>query len=107
MIRTLFLPVLILVFFTRCSQPEEARIKVAAETDQVPAIAVEGKTIEGRFNPPKGYTRKTVQDRSFAQYLRTLPLKPAGTKVKYYNGAIKHSMVYDAVVDMEISKRDL
>jgi hypothetical protein len=39
--------------------------------------------------------------------LRTLPVKPVGSKVKYYNGEEKHHDVYDAVVDMDISKKDL
>jgi hypothetical protein len=66
-----------------------------------------GMTLQTRFNPPDGFQRKPVDENSFAAFLRNLPLKPAGTKVRYYNGAIKHDDVYDAVVDMEISNRDL
>ena len=66
-----------------------------------------GKILQTRFNPPNGFQRKPVDENSFADYLRNLPLKPAGTKVKYYNGAIKYDDVYDAVVDMEISNKDL
>ena len=66
-----------------------------------------GTTLQTRFNPPNGFQRKPVDENSFANYLRNLPLKPVGTKVKYYNGAIKNDDVYDAVVDMEISNKDL
>jgi hypothetical protein len=70
-------------------------------------IDTAGKTLQTRFKPPNGFQRKPVEENSFATYLRTLPLKPSGTKVKYYNGDIKYDNVYDAVVDMEISNRDL
>jgi hypothetical protein len=70
-------------------------------------INEKGMTLQTRFNPPEGFQRKPVDEDSFANYLRNLPLKPAGTKVKYFNGDIKYDDVYDAVVDMEISNRDL
>jgi hypothetical protein len=66
-----------------------------------------GMTILTRFNPPDRFTRKAVDSNSFANYLRNLPLKPYGTKVKYYNGNFKNSSVYEAVIDMDISDRDL
>lgn len=65
------------------------------------------KTIQTRFIPPNGFVRKPVSENSFAGYLRNLPLKPAGSKVKYYNGEIKDDDVYCAVVDMDISNRNL
>lgn len=70
-------------------------------------INEKGKTIQTRFNPPRGFSRRPVDTNSFANYLRNLPLKPAGTKVRYFNGAVKPADVYDAVVDMEISNKDL
>ncbi len=68
---------------------------------------IEGKTIGTRFKTPKGFERKAAENGTFAQYLRQLPLKPVGTKVKYYNGDTKLEDVHDAVVDMDISPRDL
>lgn len=70
-------------------------------------INEQGKTLQTRFNTPIGFERKPVDSNSFAYYLRQLPLKPAGTKVKYFNGDTKYDDVYDAVVDMEITNRDL
>jgi len=70
-------------------------------------INEQGKSIQTRFNTPTGFERKQVDSNSFAFYLRQLPLKPAGSKVKFFNGQTKDSDVYDAVVDMEISNRDL
>ncbi len=63
--------------------------------------------LQKRFNTPSGFVRKEADKNSFANYLRNLPLKPIGTKVKYYNGGIKEDFAYEAVVDMDISKKDL
>jgi hypothetical protein len=70
-------------------------------------INVQGMTLLTRFNTPTGFERKQVDKGSFSEYLRNLPLKPAGSKVKYYNGKIKPADVYDAVIDMDITAKDL
>jgi hypothetical protein len=66
-----------------------------------------GKTIRTRFNPPAGFERKINGSNSFAHYLQNLPLKPAGSKVKYYDGRLKLNDVHVAVVDQEISNQNL
>lgn len=70
-------------------------------------INSDGNTIQTRFIPPDGFKRKHTVDESFGTFLRNIKLKPVGSKVKYFNGAIKESDVYEAVVDMEISNKDL
>ena len=82
-------------------------IGCGGETSTGQNINKSGKTLEKRFAPPSGYTRIPVKANSFASYLRNLPLKPAGSKVKYYDGRIKEDDAYEAVVDMDISKKDL
>jgi Domain of unknown function (4846) len=67
----------------------------------------EGKTIQERFSLPEGYQRITSDSTSFAFYLQHLPLKPAGSLVKYYNGSEKTKDVYEAVVDQPIRNKDL
>ncbi len=68
----------------------------------------EQETIETRFPMPQGYTRAVVKKNSYGEYLRSLPLKPAGTKVKYYDGREKASAnIYTAVVDLPIGKKNL
>jgi len=67
----------------------------------------EGRTVPERFSPPDGYERTEVQVGSFGEYLRNLPLKPYGSKVKYYDGSIKDSDSYEAVLDIDIGTRDL
>ncbi|AEM73654.1 DUF4846 domain-containing protein [Caldicellulosiruptor acetigenus] len=66
-----------------------------------------GKTISERIKIPKGYERVEVPRGSFAEYLRNLPLKPHGTKVRYYNGEEKPNDVYVAVIDIDVGTRDL
>lgn len=67
-----------------------------------------GTTINTRFRLPEGFQRIASSQNSFAAYLQNLPLKPDGSMVKYYNGAIKEKKdVYIGVVDMDVGKRDL
>lgn len=66
-----------------------------------------GMTIQSRFIPPDGFIRQSVDRNTFAYYLRNLPLKPHGAKVKYFNGNVKNIPVYEAVINMDISDRDL
>lgn len=63
--------------------------------------------IINRFLPPPGYSRISSPSSSFGNYLQSLPLKPAGTRVKYYDNRLKAANVYDAVVDLDIGKKDL
>ncbi len=70
-------------------------------------ICDSGFNIATRFLPPEGFNRIDYEKNTFGYYLQHLPLKPSGEKVKYYDGEIKYKNVYDAVVDMEISKNNL
>jgi Domain of unknown function (4846) len=71
-------------------------------------ICIQGNTIESRFAVPSGYVRVKEAPNSFGTFLRNLPLKPAGSLVKYYNGSTKsNSNVYDAVVNLPIGNKDL
>ncbi|MBN1952214.1 MAG: DUF4846 domain-containing protein [Bacteroidales bacterium] len=65
-------------------------------------------TLCERFMPPAGFSRVGEDPGSFGAYLRGLPLKPHGEKVRYYHGGLKNSTsVYAAVVDLPIGNRDL
>lgn len=67
-----------------------------------------GKTLQERFLLPDGFQRIKADSNSFAQYLRELPLKPHGSKVKYFNGKEKDAEgIYDAVIALPIGKKDL
>ncbi|WP_299988081.1 DUF4846 domain-containing protein [uncultured Pontibacter sp.] len=90
--------------------------KAEQVTDEIPESIVEtevlvnpkGKTVAERFLPPKGFTRATPAENSFSAYLQNFSLKPHGAQVHYYNGAVKpNDNIYDAVLDIDVGKRDL
>lgn len=96
-----------------CSSPRQAdhAILISKKENKEIVFSMQhgnGKTIAERFKTPAGFIRTEVSSTSFAQYLRDLPLKPAGTEVKLYNGLTKYnSDIYDAVIDLPIGHRDL
>jgi len=70
--------------------------------------AVGGDKLETRFVAPQSTTRVAVAPDSFGAWLRGLPLKPAGTAVKLYDGRPKPRQdVHAAVVDLDVPPRDL
>jgi hypothetical protein len=61
-----------------------------------------------RFAVPSGYTQQKVAPGSFAEWLQKLPLKPAGTHTKTYNGDIARTDIETAaVVDISVGNQDL
>lgn len=71
-------------------------------------INKEGKIVSTRIITPKTYTRIEVNNGSFEEYLRHLPLKPYGSLCKFYNGEYKPSEgIYVSVVDQEIGQKNL
>lgn len=77
------------------------------ESHVVSLINTDGQTIAERFDVPQGFVRLESEEKSFAHYLQNLPLKPDGTKVKYYDGREKPGYAYLAVVDFNLGERDL
>lgn len=104
------LAVFLLLFFS-CKHDKKVAHQINTHqvtVNKTSIINPDEKTIEKRFNTPKGYERLKVAEKSFGNYLRNLPLKPFHSKVLYYNGDVKNaSNVYISVVDMEIGTRDL
>lgn len=91
-----------------CGQTPDKKTPSESNASQgTSVINKKGMTVRTRFCPPEGFERKPADKNSFAFYLRELPLKPFGAKVNYYNGNIKEDDVYDAVVDMPISDKNL
>ena len=102
--------------FVQCVRSNSSELSGASEptsknsttTDSVGLIDTAGMTILKRFNLPEGYVRVECVSQQFGYYLRNLPLKPSGEKVKYFDGRTKDKLnVYAAVVDLPIGKRDL
>lgn len=72
-------------------------------------LVIGGKdTVSERFVAPSGYHRVEAKAGSFTEFLRQLPLKPAGSQVTYFDGTKKDNPgVYAAVINLPIGKRDL
>jgi hypothetical protein len=97
----------------RCVQTTEG-VLLTTESEAQTKLPVKGKineqgsTVHERFPAPEGYVRIKASEKSFAHYLRSLPLKPHGSLVTYYNGEQKYNNgVYHAVIDLPIGKKDL
>lgn len=66
-----------------------------------------GTTVSTRFLVPTGFTRMVSVSGSFGEYLQSLPLKPHGTLVHYYDGEEKPNKVAAAVLNVEVGSKDL
>lgn len=62
--------------------------------------------LDQRVNAPPGFTRVDHAPKSYAAFLRSLPLKAAGTDVVSHKGDPLYAPAL-AVVDIDIGKRDL
>lgn len=78
------------------------------ESSKIPGslINANGIVVKDRISVPDGYARMEA-DEGFGEYLRMLPLKPQGSKIKLYNGKIKDTGSHVAVLDIDIGDRDL
>jgi Domain of unknown function (4846) len=95
-----------------CGRPaagrDEARPPTAPGVGETGLVDPSGMTIGRRFRTPEGYVRADEPAGSFGAYLRDLPLKPHGAEVRLYDGRTKGGpVVHEAVVDLEIGRRDL
>lgn len=98
-----------LFFLTSCAGSDNP-VQVSCNGQQkqkASLINVNGMKVQERFETPDGFTRVSVDDDSFGEYLRNLPLKSHGARVRYYNGGVKLRDVHEAVVDIDVGERDL
>ncbi len=66
------------------------------------------QTVAARFPAPAGCRRVAVVAGSWGEWLRWLPLRPAGTPARLYNGQLKRPQeVVAAVVDIDPGTQDL
>ena len=65
--------------------------------------------LSGRFPPPAGFIRVSAASRSYAAWLRHLPLLPKGTPVRDYQGnrLTSSTAAAAAVIDLDVGRRDL
>ena len=72
------------------------------------AAGTRADTLASRISPPPGFSRTPASAGSLADWLRGLPMKPAGAPVLLYTGAHKMRQdVHAAVVDIDTGSRDL
>ncbi|MFC6224288.1 DUF4846 domain-containing protein [Hymenobacter artigasi] len=72
------------------------------------ATSPSAQTLAARFPAPPNCRRVPVAAGSWGEWLRWLPLKPAGTKARLYNGQLKDRQdVVAAVVDIDVPPQDL
>lgn len=65
-------------------------------------------TLQERFAPPPGYQRAIADPGSYTAFLRALPLRPAGTPVRLFDGRRKgYQDGVAAVIDIDTGARDL
>lgn len=88
--------------------------KSEMQADKQTVLSNEARTVKEnnklatRILPPEGFERTKVENGSFAEYLRNLPLKRHGSPVLLYNGSEKSRQnVHFAVIDLPIGKKDL
>lgn len=116
--KLIYLLIIPIFFFLCCSPTVKTEVELKMNAENSPdtlsnkiaenKLDTLGSTIEARFKCPENFERTKVGDLSFESYLRNLPLKPHGSSVKKFNGAIKINYnVYDAVIDLPIGNKDL
>ncbi len=124
--RALVIAIIMLLLLTACTDiftnkssfDESTKInetaKSSAKVDiQDEAILVvknvdkSGSTVEERIKAPEGFERLKMENDSYGQYLRNLPVKPDGEKIKLYNGEVTNKDVHVAVLDIDVGDRDL
>ena len=66
-----------------------------------------GNVVNERIRVPEGFERIETKKNSYGEYLRNLPVKPEGTKIKLYNGDVTDKDVHVAVLDIDVGTRDL
>lgn len=68
----------------------------------------DGTNLADRINPPQGYTRVSSSSDELANFIRTFPLKAAGSEVLLYDGTPKANQSdHVAVFEMSLGDRDL
>jgi hypothetical protein len=102
---------IVLIVLAGCSKYQKARIQSFVQppmsSDGASLINESGSTIAERIDVPEGFERILAEEESFEMYLRSFPLKPHGSEVKYYNGNTKSAKVYIAVLAIDVGDRDL
>lgn len=89
------------LFFSISSQAQPHTYKWLEENHNI-------QSLYSQINTPQGFSRVSLVQNSFGDWLRNLPLKDDTARVRYYNGQLKHTQsLHTAIVDIDVGKRDL
>jgi hypothetical protein len=81
-----------------------------ADTPTYPWLksAPSGRTVAASIPVPAGHSRESCAPGSFCEWLRGLPLKPAGSPVTLFDGRLKANQeAHHAVVDLDVGRENL
>jgi hypothetical protein len=96
-------PLLALLLYLPASAPASADARYPWIARVAPA-----DTLAQRIAVPPGFERVPAPAGSFGAWLRGLPMKPAGSPVHLFSGALKSNQVaHAAVIDIDVGTRDL
>ncbi|HET9056094.1 MAG TPA: DUF4846 domain-containing protein [Chitinophagaceae bacterium] len=71
-------------------------------------IITTGETVYERVNPPKGFSWIKEENGSFGEFLQTLKVEPAGSKIlDYNNNPISNQSEHIAIIKKDIGNKDL
>ena len=78
-------------------------------THSLQLVREEGKTIVERIQVPPKFKRIKIKPKSFAEYLRTYPLKESGSPIHLFNGNEKsnqdtHACIFDMPIESDLQK---
>jgi hypothetical protein len=97
--------------FTTVSTPLQSgskQVPSAVPYPWLPTPPTPSQCLAVRFPPPAGCRRLIVSAGSWGEWLRRLPLRPAGTPARLYNGQLKDNQaVVAAVVNIDPGIKDL
>lgn len=87
---------------------KDVREEDTTEKQEKIIIVPEEETIMLRFNTPNSYHRTSIEEGSFAAFLRNYPLKKAGSPVLLHDGREKgNQRAHTAVLQLPIENEDL
>lgn len=94
--------IFVLLFLVGCQQP------AIKKEENKSIINEQGNTLETRILAPQGYERIPIQDNTLTSFLRTYPLKEAGSPVLLYDGSEKaNQQAHIAVMKLPLENVDL
>lgn len=89
------------------SKQNKKKILISQKVEKEVANISEQKIIND-ISPPNGYSIINSTKESYSHYIQNLPLKPKGSKIKYFDGRVKSFFNdYVAVLDLPIGNKDL